>query len=165
METTTYYLQMLSASELAAKPLTDGLNIVKAEIPEWRFNRFLYQLVGEPWHWVDKLKLDDSVWKAYVESPRIHTWVAYHRGAIAGYFELNAQQDGNTEIAYFGLAPNFIGQGFGAALLSSTIENAWKLPSTQRVWVHTCSLDHPSALGNYQARGLKLYKTEVEDKY
>lgn len=70
--------------------------------------------------------------------------------------------NGNTEIAYFGLAAPFIGRGFGGYLLSEAIKCAWQIPSTRRVFVHTCTLDHESALRNYQARGLKVYKEETE---
>ena len=63
---------------------------------------------------------------------------------------------------YFGLGVRFIGKGMGGYLLSQAIEKAWSLENTQRVWVHTCSLDHPSALKNYQARGFSIFKTEIE---
>ena len=29
-----------------------------------------------------------------------------------------------------------------------------------RVWVHTCTLDHKNALKNYLARGMKIFKEE-----
>ncbi|MBJ7539842.1 GNAT family N-acetyltransferase [Marinomonas transparens] len=162
MAVTTYYLEMKSSDELIEKTESRGLVVQEAKIDEFRFNRFLYQLIGEQWDWTDKLSLSDEEWKAYVESPNVRTWVAYYDGAVAGYFELNAKESGDTEIAYFGLAPNFIGKGFGGYLLSQAISNAWDISSTKRVWVHTCSLDHASALSNYQARGLKMYKEETE---
>ena len=43
-------------------------------------------------------------------------------GTPAGYFELEAQERGNVEIAYFGLLPRFIGRGLGGALLTATVE-------------------------------------------
>jgi GNAT superfamily N-acetyltransferase len=62
------------------------------------------------------------------------------------------------------LLPEFIGRGFGSALLTSAIETAWAwAPELSRVWVHTCNRDHPSALANYQARGFKIYKTVTSD--
>ncbi len=162
MKVTTYYLEMNSPEELIKKAVAPGLSIVEAKINEFKFNKFLYQLIGEQWKWVDKLSLPDEEWESYVESPDLRTWVAYYEGAIAGYFELSTNNSGDTEIAYFGLAPNFIGKGFGGYLLSKAISNAWEIPNTKRVWVHTCSLDHASALSNYKARGLKLYREERE---
>ncbi len=162
MTVTTYYLEMNSPVELLKKTEARGLTLVEAKINEFKFNRFLYQLIGEQWQWTDKLSLSDEEWKAYVENPNLRTWVAYCEGAIAGYFELHADNTGDTEIVYFGLAPNFIGKGLGGYLLSEAISIAWEMPTAKRVWVHTCSLDHESALANYKARGLKLYKEETE---
>jgi GNAT superfamily N-acetyltransferase len=155
---------MRCPSALKPKPEPELLDLVVMEIEknQFQFNRFLYQLVGEAWQWTDKLALTDEDWHTYVENPSLHTWVAYSQGAIAGYFELNFDPSGATEINYFGLAPQFIGQGLGGYLLSHAIALAWATASTKRVWVHTCSLDHPSALANYKARGMSLYKTEIE---
>jgi GNAT superfamily N-acetyltransferase len=84
--------------------------------------------------------------------------VAYFSGTPAVYFELEKNND-NVEIAYFGLLPQFIGRGIGGYLLTRAVEQAWQM-SAERVWIHTCSLDHPGALSNYQARGFRLLKQE-----
>jgi GNAT superfamily N-acetyltransferase len=157
---TTYYLEMNHPSELLGKPKADGLSITEVEAKQWQFNKFLYALVGKQWLWTDKLPWSDDEWREYVESATLRTWVAYHRGAIAGYFEL-ANNAGNIEIVYFGLTPHFFGKGFGGYLLTAAIENGWNWPGAERVWVHTCNLDHPAALPNYLSRGLKIYKTET----
>jgi GNAT superfamily N-acetyltransferase len=153
---------MLQRQQLNEKPAVDGLTIIEAEIKEFRFNRFLYSLIGEQWQWFDKLKDSDETWKAYCERDNLRTWVAYYKGAIAGYFELEINEKNEVEIKYFGLAPSFIGKGFGGYLLSYAILQAWGVCHATRVWVHTCSLDHPSAMANYQARGLVLYHQEME---
>lgn len=158
-ELKTYYLEMNAPSELKAKAKPGALAITEAEIKDFRLNRFLYQLVGEAWQWTDKLSWSDRDWQAYAERKDLRTWVAYSSGAIAGYFELEKQADEHVQIVYFGLSPKFIGQGFGAALLSNAIAEAWGWGDTRRVWVHTCSTDHPSALANYQARGFRCYQT------
>ena len=117
--------------------------------------------MGEAWGWTDKLALSDECWQEYAESSDLRTWVAYFKGSIAGYFELRSNSNLNVEIAYFGLAPKFIGKGFGAHLLSSAITFAWEKCNARRIWVHTCTLDHPNALSNYQSRGLKIYHEET----
>ncbi|MFT6407149.1 MAG: ribosomal protein S18 acetylase RimI-like enzyme [Arenicella sp.] len=160
-QVTTYYLEMKSADSLLEKNDANGLLVMEAEIDEFRFNKFLYTLIGGSWQWTDKLALSDDEWRQYVENPQLRTWVGYVKGAIAGYFELHADAHGNTEIIYFGLAENFIGKGLGSYFLSKAIKSAWAMPNTTRVWVHTCSLDHPAALSNYQRRGFKVYKTEI----
>lgn len=161
-ELITYYLEMQSPDELLAKPERPDMVIQEAQVKNFRLNRFLYQLVGEPWQWTDKLSWSEAAWQEHVERPQVRTWMALVQGSVAGYFELERDEAGNTEILYFGLAPDFVGKGYGGYLLTHAIEQAWQVENTQRVWVHTCNLDHPSALQNYQARGFKLYQTEVE---
>ena len=81
------------------------------------------------------------------------------RGAPAGYFELRRDDEADVEIAYFGLLHQFLGRGLGAHLLTEAVERAWAIGAT-RVWLHTCSLDHPAALPNYVKRGFTAYRTE-----
>ena len=157
---TIYYLEMRSPDALSAKTDSKGLSIQECEIAQFELNRFLYALVGAQWEWTDRLAWTAEQWRQYVSQKSLRTWVAYKGGAIAGYYEL-LQAKGSTQIAYFGLAPQFIGQGMGGYLLSQAIQSAWNWQGTQRVWVHTCSNDHPSALHNYQARGFEIYETET----
>lgn len=153
---TTYQLEMTSPKQLLESSDTMGLHVVEAIVKQYQFNRFLYGFVGAPWSWTDKLQWSNTQWRDYAEDADLRTWVAYHRGSPAGYFELQKQDAGNVEITYFGLAESFIGQGFGAYLLTQAVRSAWAWRGTQRVWAHTCTLDHPGALHNYQARGFRI---------
>jgi GNAT superfamily N-acetyltransferase len=81
------------------------------------------------------------------------------KGELAGYFELRRDTDGGVEIAYFGLLPGFTGRRLGAHLLTEAVERAWSL-GARRVWLHTCTFDHPAALPNYVKRGFTVFKTE-----
>jgi GNAT superfamily N-acetyltransferase len=68
------------------------------------------------------------------------------------------------EIAYFGLLEEFQNKKLGSYLLSQAIQKSFNESlnkSINRVWVHTCSLDHKNALSNYIARGMKIFKTET----
>ena len=85
---------------------------------------------------------------------------SFMRGRPGGYFELKRHEDGSVEIAYFGLMPHAIGRGLGTLLLTKAVEEAWNLSPT-RVWLHTCTLDHPAALPNYVKRGFSPFRTEV----
>ncbi len=79
----------------------------------------------------------------------------------AGFFELEQHdEDGSVEIAYFGLTESFIGRGLGKAMLTRAAQEAWAL-APSRVWLHTCTLDSPHALPNYEARGFTRFKTET----
>ncbi len=154
----TYYLEMTSPQLLNEKSKPDYFEIIEAEIKQFKFNKFLYQFVGEDWSWNDKLTLSDKKWKLYAENDNLRTWVAYYKGSIAGFYELEKQHGANVEIAYFGLAPNFIGIGLGGYLLTHAVRSAWDWFGTKRVWVHTCTLDHEGALNNYKARGFDVYR-------
>ena len=160
----TTYLEMHSPKEFSPKRTADQCFQVREEKPNWVFNRDMYLAVGENWTWIDRRGWTDQQWKYYAGVPALRTFGAYYDGIIAGYYELLGQPDPNehedgVEIAYFGLLPQFIGRGLGGALLTSAIEHAWHTsPVPSRVWVHTCNRDHPGALANYQARGMKIYK-------
>ncbi len=163
-DVTTYYLEMHSLGALRDKPDPMGLTLWACRIPQFQFNRFLYQFVGQGWEWTDRLAWSDDQWRLYVEDAATKTWVAYGQGAIAGYFELRCQARGEVEIAYFGLTPHFIGRGVGGYLLAAALKAAWALGGTRRVWLHTCTLDHPHALANYRARGMTVYRTETSPR-
>jgi len=106
----------------------------------------------------------DEQWKEYGLAPELRTFAASYEHSLAGYYELRRDDGGGIEIAYFGLLPEFIGRGLGGPLLTSAIEEAWRTsPSVNRVWVHTCNLDHPGALANYQARGMVIYRQEAAE--
>jgi GNAT superfamily N-acetyltransferase len=160
---TVTYVEMLSPGQLQPKRCADPhFHVREATVKQWEFNRFLYVLVGADWCWNDKRSWPDPRWKEYAEAEDLHTFVAYYDGSVAGYYEMRPDHAGGVEIAIFGLAPRFIGRGFGGALLTHAIEQAWKAAS-HRVWLHTCSLDHPSALPNYLARGFQIYKIEQHE--
>jgi RimJ/RimL family protein N-acetyltransferase len=159
-EVTVWHLEQRDPSQLhrAAEP-TLPATLARAEIPLPELNRFLYTAVGGDWWWVDRLDWTYEQWRRWVDRPELATWVASVRGTPAGYAELERQNGGNVEIAYFGLVPAFIGKGLGGWLLSRVIERAWAIDGTTRVWVHTCSLDGPHALANYKARGMVQFAT------
>jgi len=159
-----YYLEMSSPDALNAKRQPDDFTVSEAQVKQYQVNRLLYQLVGEAWDWTDKLTLTDAEWQSYAERDELRTWLAYCQGSIAGYYELEKREDGDIEIAYFGLSPKFVSKGFGGYFLSHAIESAWAWEGAKRITVNTCSLDHPSALQNYKARGFKVYRETLDEK-
>lgn len=159
-----YYLEQLSPRAIRSKPAPQGgLTLIDAEIPSADLQRFLYGAVGKAWQWTDRAAWTDAQWLEVCSKPEFHTTVAYLRGTPVGYFNLE-QVGGSVEIQYFGLLPQFLGHQLGGWLLTQALERAWALPGVTRVWVHTCTLDHPAALANYQARGMQLYTTELAEK-
>jgi ribosomal protein S18 acetylase RimI-like enzyme len=161
---TTWSLEMRDRSWLrAAGPTGEALVVLRAEIACPELNRFLYTAVGGDWWWTDRLDWTYKRWLAYLDRPELETWVGYVAGTPAGYFELERQDGGDVEIAYFGLLPQFAGRGLGGRLLTVAAERAWEIGAS-RVWVHTCSLDAPYALANYRARGFRAFKTETREQ-
>jgi ribosomal protein S18 acetylase RimI-like enzyme len=164
---TTWYLEQTSPADLSAAAEPDpaeGLRIVRAEVPSPEYSRFLYAAVGADVSWTDRLGWSREQWLTYLSEPGTQTWVAYSHGTPAGYIELKARPDGRTEIAYFGLLPAFRGRRIGGHLLTYGTARAWEPTGTRQVWVHTCSLDGPHALANYEKRGFRIYDTKVGDE-
>jgi len=158
---TITHLEMVAPGQLKPKPSADPhFWVGEATVKQWEFNRFLYLLVGHDWSWNDKKIWTERQWKKYAEADNLRTFAAYFEGSVAGYYEMRWDDAKGIEIAIFGLAPKFTGRGFGAALLTHALEEAWRA-NPLRVWLHTCSLDHPHALPNYQARGLQVFKVET----
>lgn len=163
---TTTYLQSTSPEHLRPKKLpatASDVAIVLVAPPFPELNRFFYATVGAPWVWYSRRPWTYTQWRQYVDRPELETWMATFAGVPAGYVELEKQADGSVQIAFFGIFKQFTGRGLGGHLLTFAIERGWQW-GANRVWVHTCSLDDPRALPNYQARGLQIYKQETELK-
>ncbi|HEX9704175.1 MAG TPA: GNAT family N-acetyltransferase [Gemmatimonadales bacterium] len=125
--------------------------------------RHLYRTVGEAYHWRDRWDWSDAEIRAHLAQHEITLHVARRGAAVAGWYELRrVPDDRSVEIAYFGLMSGQLGRGLGKHLLSWAVRDAWALAPT-RVWLHTCTLDHPAALPNYVKRGFVPYKTETYD--
>jgi GNAT superfamily N-acetyltransferase len=134
--------------------------VMSMNAPDIGFYRFLYTSVGEQWRWRDRLIMPEEELESILSVPGTSVHVLYVHGIPAGYVELSRQGE-DTEIAYFGLRPEFIGQGLGKHLLSFGIARAWD-DGARRVWVHTCNLDGPHALPNYLKRGFSVYETHIQ---
>jgi GNAT superfamily N-acetyltransferase len=162
---TTYYLEMTSRADLRPRR-SSRTDLLLARVPQPlpELNRFFYTTVGASWYWIDRLPWTYADWQRYLDRAELETWVLSAGGIPAGYFELETQAAGEVELVYFGLLPAMVGQGLGGHLLTAAVERAWDW-GARRVWVHTCSLDHPQALANYTARGFRLTRqvTHVQE--
>ena len=166
---TTYHLEINSADDFSPTPKSrTSYQVVRSRVPMPELNRFLYASVGADWRWYMRLGWTYAQWAEYLERDEVATWIAYVDGTPAGYFELEQQPPRSVEIAYFGLMPQFIGRGMGGALLTDAVNTAFDFGAAgrdgTRVWPHTCTLDHPAALHNYQARGFKIFDTVTEEE-
>jgi len=160
---TTTYLEMRSPDALRlARRVPDDMLLVRAGIPSPELNRAFYTGIGGDCFWMDRLAWTWEEWLSWLSRPEVETWVAHQAGTPAGYCELELQPEADVEIVYFGVLPSFAGKGIGGYLLSQVVHRAWSMrKGIRRVWVHTCTLDHPGGLENYLARGFSVFKEEV----
>jgi GNAT superfamily N-acetyltransferase len=157
LESVITYLEMRSPPAQPPRPAPrPDLEIRRAWRPTVSFYRYLYSAVGGPWSWTDRRRLNDAALAAILNDPLVEVNVLWLAGVPAGYAELDRRAPPDIEIGYFGLMPEFIGQGLGGYLLDWTIHHAWRA-RPRRLWLHTCDLDHPRALGFYQHAGFRIY--------
>jgi GNAT superfamily N-acetyltransferase len=124
--------------------------------------RALFRRVGEPWLWFSRLVMDDAQLNSIIHDPNVAIWAVVDRqGVEVGILELDFRHAGEAEIAYFGLVPELAGQGQGRWLMTHCLMQAWR-SDINRVWVHTCTLDHPSALNFYRRSGFTPFARAVE---
>lgn len=160
---TTYHLEMLAPPQHSVPRPQAGLVFLHAQRPTVPYYRFFYDAVGEQWHWLSRKKLTDAQIAAILNDPRVEMHVMYCDGVPAGFAELDRREEGDIEIVQFGLLPNFIGKGLGTFFLHWTLDKAWSY-QPKRVWLHTCTLDHPAALPNYLKAGFVVFKEESSER-
>ena len=156
------YLEIKSLDELLEKKKPNNKYIVeKVSANNFQLNKFFYKQIGRNHKWNERLVWDDKKWIDYVSNPSVFTFVLKDNENIAGFFELVHHKDkSEVEIAYFGLLKNYMDKKLGGYMLTEAIKLSFSY-HVNRVWVHTCSLDHKNALKNYLSRGMKIYNTET----
>ena len=156
------YLELNSLKDLkeVKKPLEDY--VVELVNPkDFQLNKFFYKNIGRNCQWIDRLVWSDLDWTKYISNEKLFTYILKNKGDVAGYFELLFDDETKqAEIAYFGILEEYFGRKLGGYFLSEAIKYSFTL-GCERVWVHTCSLDHKNALKNYLTRGMKIFKTEI----
>jgi len=162
LEMVITYLEM---RERPTRPTTphraEKLALMRAEQPTLSFYRYLYDTVGEPWMWYERRRMSDDTLRAIIHDRAVRVFVLYVAGVPAGFVELDAREEGEVELAYFGLVPEFMGRGLGPYLLDWAVDEAWSY-GPERVWVHTCNFDHPKAIAVYQRAGFVAYRQETK---
>jgi ribosomal protein S18 acetylase RimI-like enzyme len=154
----TTYLEILEPEHLRppSRPAPPALAFERVEPPDGELVRRLYREVGADWSWTDHVDKPAEWWRAHAET--VETWLARLDGEVAGYVSLQPRDGGDVEIVYLGLLAAFHGRGLGGHQLAHAIRRGFELGP--RVWVHTCTLDGPYALANYEARGMRIFRVE-----
>ena len=154
-----FYLEISTINNLKTKPISsECFSLKEANKDNFDLNKFFYKQIGKRHQWVDRLIWQDKDWLKYISNENLRTYILKKENDLVGYFELIFNNN-DCEIAYFGILEEFIGKGYGGFLLSEALKIGFK--RANRIWVHTCSLDHPNAIENYKSRGMKIFKTEI----
>jgi GNAT superfamily N-acetyltransferase len=133
----------------------------KVETPGLDWYRDLFRRVGEEWLWFSRLQMADAELAAIIQSPLVEVWALVQDGCDEGLLELDFRQADQCELAYFGVTAKLIGSGAGRWLMNRALERAWSRP-VRRVWVHTCTFDHPAAVAFYQRSGFRAFRRQIE---
>ncbi len=155
------YLEINSLKDLKGTKFSpENYSIDFSDPADFQINKFFYKSIGKEHRWTDRLVWTDKQWIKYISDQKVKTYILKKANDMAGYFELIFHKEKKeTEIAYLGLLKEYQNKKLGSFLLTSAIKNSFS-ENTNRVWVHTCSLDHKNALNNYISRGMRIYKTE-----
>jgi GNAT superfamily N-acetyltransferase len=161
IETLVTFLEMTEPPARAPlPPPSAGIEVRRALRPTVSFYRYLYDAIGKDWTWYERKLLGDAELATIIHDPRVEVNVLWVDGVPAGLAELDRRDLPDVELAYFGIVPEFIGQGLGRFLLDWSIHHAWRA-WPRRFWVHTCDLDHPRALEVYQKAGFRIYDRQT----
>lgn len=154
-------LEMTARPPRKADPLPDAWTLRRVEAPEPEWYRDLFRRVGQDWLWFSRLRMSDDALRAIIHDPLVEVYALSVEGIDGGLVELDFRQSGECELAYFGVAPDLVGRGAGRWLMNRAIERAWSR-LIRRFWVHTCTVDHPGALGFYLRSGFRAYRRQIE---
>lgn len=152
--------------EMRARPennnaLATGLHITRLVPVSLERYRALYRRIGEPYLWFSRLRLDDTALDDIINHPDVEVYIAEEGGEDIGLLELDFRVAGDCEVVFFGFIPGATGRGYGRALMDFAIERAWSRPIV-RLWLHTCTNDHPSAMTFYKRSGFTPFSTQIE---
>ena len=154
------FLELKDLKNLKTNSINEKKYLVKKIKPDFQLNKFFYKQVGKKHRWIDRLSWSDEKWINYISNKNLETYIISESKELAGFFELLYNPElKETEISYFGLLEEYIGKGIGGYALSVAIKKSFE-KNIRRVWLHTCTLDHPNALKNYIARGMTVFKKE-----
>lgn len=139
----------------------DNVRIAREEKPSIAYYRYLYDVVGRDYFWVNRKWWSDEKLARTIHDDAVEIHVLHAGSEIAGFAELDFRMSPDTEITFFGLMPNFVGHGLSRPFLEGILQRSWQR-STKRVHLQTCTCDHPAALPLYQKMGFNVYGRTTE---
>ncbi len=154
-------LEMFAKPPVRAEPSGIRATLARMERPAVDEYRALFHKVGDEYLWYSRLEMSDDELRAVIHDPAIEIYAVEVDGSAEGMLELDFREASEAEITFFALTEKMIGSGTGRWLMNRTLELAWSHP-IWRLWVHTCTLDHPSAVDFYMRSGFVPFKRQVE---
>jgi GNAT superfamily N-acetyltransferase len=158
---------IVTSLEMTNRPLPKPvpacpLKLVRWHQPDTAKYRALFERVGARWMWFSRAVMHDDMLLAIIHDPLVEVYaVVDPTGMEVGMLELDFRVASQAEIAFFGLITELAGKKLGRWLMAETLARAWH-KDVKRVWVHTCTLDHPSALNFYRHQGFVAFERQVE---
>ncbi|MCF6272640.1 MAG: GNAT family N-acetyltransferase [Rhodobacteraceae bacterium] len=162
VEYTVTYLEMTARPGYPRphQPLGHTAALLHAEKPPLWYFLDLYRAVGAQYDWTDRLSDSEEDLRAFVQHPDMALYTLIIQGWSAGFFMLDCREAGLCDLAYLGLVPERLGQGYGKYLLQEAVHMGWDIPGVKKLTVNTCTLDHPRALALYQSAGFSPVRQE-----
>lgn len=155
-------LEMRQRPEMrAAGPLPPGFRLEPVARPGLDRYRALFRTVGQDWLWASRLTMSDDALQSILDDPAVQLLVLLQDERDVGIVELDFREPKTCELAFFGVAADLVGKGLGRTLMAEATRRAWSHP-IERFWVHTCTFDHPAALGFYRRAGFAPFAVQVE---
>jgi GNAT superfamily N-acetyltransferase len=154
------YLEMREAPVLPSIRQPEGWTLQRIDQDRPRY-RSLFRDVGEPWLWFSRAVMADDELAEILDDPMVEAYALHDGAADVGLLELDFRAGDEAELAFLGLVPGFIGQGAGRFLMNEAVRRAFARP-IGRFFVHTCTLDSPSALAFYIRSGFTPYRRAIE---
>lgn len=160
LTTLVTYLEMTTPPKASPpRPANIQTALMRTQHMPLHFYRYLQHQVGEPYHWVYRLRLSDEELSKLIHAKTTDIDVLYINGVPSGFYEIDRSDSNKTDISYFGMMPHGIGKGLGKWFLSQAINAAWE-NEPKSITVNTCTLDHPAALGLYQKMGFQAIRRQ-----
>ena len=140
--------------------LPTDFQIILEEKGDFNINKFFYKQIGLDHYWRDRLVWSDNDWKRYISNKNLETWIIKTKNQLVGFYEKEFHKSKNEiELINMGILKEYRGKRLGSALLEHLVNSSQKAKN-DRIWVHTCTLDHKFALPNYLSKGFKIFKEE-----
>jgi GNAT superfamily N-acetyltransferase len=154
------HLEMTAPPPRRADP-PGAWSLRKIDTPALDWYRDIFRRVGEEWLWFSRARLNDAELAAVIHAPGVEVYALVADSRDEGLLELDFREPGQCELVYFGVTAKLIGTGAARFLMNRALERVWSR-NIRRLWVHTCTLDHPSALAFYQRSGFRPFRSQIE---